>query len=98
MFIIKKLIVMTRLNYLIVCCLLLTACAQTPPRTESVQPVAPSEPQAEAAPVLPDVELSDELLYEFLLIETANQRRHRALVGKISIDKVRKPGDPRLAK
>ena len=94
----KKLIVMTRLNYLIVCCLLLTACAQTPPRTEPVQPVAPSEPQAEAAPVLPDVELSDELLYEFLLTEIANQRGHKALAVKSSADMARKTGDPRLAK
>ena len=58
---------MTKPNYLIVCCLLLAACAQTPPRAEPAQPVAPAEPQAEAGPVLPDLELSDELLYEFLL-------------------------------
>jgi len=86
----KKHIVMTKLNYLIVCCLLLTACAQTPPRTEpaqaAAQSVAPSEPQvepqAEPAPVLPDMELSDELLYEYLLAEIANQRGHNALAVK----------------
>ena len=102
----KKHIVMTKLNYLIVCCLLLTACAQTPPRTEpaqaAAQSVAPSEPQvepqAEPAPGLPDMELSDELLYEFLLTEIANQRGHNALAVKGSADIAKKTGDPRLAK
>ena len=94
----KKHIVMTKPNYLIVCCLLLTACAQTPPRTEPAQPVAPAEPQAEAGPVLPDLELSDELLYEFLLTEIANQRGHKALAIKSSADIAKQTGDPRLAK
>lgn len=94
----KKHIVMTKPNYLIVCCLLLTACAQTLPRTEPAQPVAPAEPQAEAGPVLPDLELSDELLYEFLLTEIANQRGHKALAVKGSADMAKQTGDPRLAK
>ena len=96
----KKHVVMTQLNYLIVCCLLLTACAQAPQRSEPVQPVAPPHPQAEAeaVPVLPDMELSDELLYEFLLTEIANQRGHQALAVKSSADIAKRTGDPRLAK
>lgn len=94
----KKHVVMTKPNYLIACCLLLTACAQTPQRTEPAQPVAPVEPQAEAGPVLPDLELSDELLYEFLLTEIANQRGHTALAVKGSADMAKQTGDPRLAK
>ena len=82
-------------NYLIVGSLLLSACAQAPQRTE---PVQPPEPQAEAAPVLPNVELSDELLYEFLLTEIANQRGHKALAVEGSADIARKTRDPRLAK
>src|SRR3990172_2680652 len=94
----KKHIVITKPNYLIVCCLLLTACAQTTSRTETAQPVAPAEPQAETGPVLPDLELNDELLYEFLLTEIANQRGHKALAVKSSADIAKKTGDPRLAK
>ena len=98
----KKHVVMTQPNYLIVCCLLLTACAQTPPRTEPAQPATPHHPhakvEAEVQPVLPDMELSNELLYEFLLSEIANQRGHTALAVKSSADIARQTGDPRLAK
>ncbi|MDD5384092.1 MAG: tetratricopeptide repeat protein [Gallionella sp.] len=86
---------MNPFNYLIVGSLLLTACAQAPQRTV---PVQPPEPQAEVAPVLPNVELSDELLYEFLLTEIANQRGHKALAVEGSADIARKTRDPRLAK
>jgi len=89
-------IVMNPFNYLIVAgILLLTACAQAPQR---VGPVQPAEPQAEAAPVLPNVELSDELLYEFLLTEIANQRGHKALAVEGSANIAKKTRDPRLAR
>ena len=88
-------IAMNPFYYLIVGSLLLTACAQAPQRAE---PVQPPEPQAEAAPVLPNVELSDELLYEFLLTEIANQRGHKALAVEGGMDITRKTRDPRLAK
>lgn len=81
--------------YLIAGSLLLTACAQVPQRTE---PAPLPEPQAEAAPALPNVELSDELLYEFLLTEIANQRGHKALAVEGSADIAKKTRDPRLAK
>jgi len=92
----KKHVDMTKLNHLIICCLLLTACAQTPQRAEPEH--APAQPQAETAPVLPNVELSDELLYEFLLTEIANQRGYKALAAQGSRDMARKTRDPRLAK
>lgn len=97
-------------NLLIVCCLLLTACAQSPQRVEPAQPIQPAqpaqstqpdqppEPQAEAAPVLPNIELSDELMYEFLLTEIANQRGYKALAVEGSAIMVRKTRDPRLAR
>lgn len=88
-------IVMNPFNYLIAGSLLLTACAQAPQRSE---PAPPPEPQAEAAPVLPNVELSGELLYEFLLTEIANQRGHKALAVEGSADIARKTRDPRLAR
>ncbi len=81
--------------YLIAGSLLLTACAQAPQRTE---PAPSPAPQAEAAPVLPNVELSDELPYEFLLTEIANQRGHKALAVEGSTDLARKTRDPRLAR
>jgi tetratricopeptide (TPR) repeat protein len=82
-------------RYLILCSLLLAACAQSPQRVETA---APPEPQAEAAPVLPNVELSDELLYEYLLTEIASQRGHKALAAEAGADMVKKTRDPRLAR
>jgi tetratricopeptide (TPR) repeat protein len=81
--------------YLVAGSLLLSACAQSPQRTE---PAPAPAPQAEAAPALPNIELSDELLYEFLLTEIANQRGHKALAVEGSMDITRKTRDPRLAR
>ena len=77
---------------IVVCSLLLAACAQPPQRP---QPVAQ---QAEAAPVLPNIELSDELIYEFLLTEIANQRGYKAMAAAGSTAMARKTRDPRLAR
>lgn len=85
-------------KYLIVGSLLLGACAQAPQRAEPAQSAPQPAPQAEVAPVLPDVELSDELLYEFLLTEIANQRGHKALAVEASADLVRRTRDPRMAR
>ncbi len=90
---------MKSINCIIVCCLLLTGCAQTPVRTvpEAVpQPVETPKPPVEA--VLPAVELSDDLLYEFLLTEIASQRGHNALAVESSADLAQKTRDPRLAR
>lgn len=88
----KAVLHMKQINYLIVFGSLLTACAQVPQHVASEQPAAPAEQQA-----LPSVELSDELLYEFLLTEIASQRGHSALAAKGSVDLARKTRDPRLA-
>ena len=93
---------MNNFKYLIFASLLLGACAQAPKQAVPAQPeqdvAVESEPIAEVAPVLPNVELSDELLYEYLLTEIANQRGHKALAVEGSADIAHKTRDPRLAK
>ena len=89
---------MNKLKYITFSSLLLTACAQAPMQPEAVNPFNPHEPQDGAALVLPNVELTGELLYEFLLTEIANQRGQTALAAKSSSDLARKSRDPRLAK
>ncbi|HEX5337225.1 MAG TPA: tetratricopeptide repeat protein [Gallionella sp.] len=105
---------MSQFKYRVVCSLvvsslLLSACAQAPQRTspvsqtgapqaETPHPVAQSEAPVEPALVLPNVALSDELLYEFLLSEIASQRGHAALAMEGSVDIARKTRDPRLAR
>jgi tetratricopeptide (TPR) repeat protein len=90
---------------LLIASLLLTGCAQMPKTLASVQSehaeqAESADPEAvvEVAPVLPDVELSDELLYEFMLTELAHQRGHNALAVEGSLDIALKTRDPRLAK
>jgi len=82
---------MNQLTLLFAASLLLAACAQAPQRAEPEQP-------AEVAPALPNVELSGELLYEFLLTEIASQRGHKALAAEGSTDLAKKTRDPRLAR
>ncbi|MBI5437621.1 MAG: tetratricopeptide repeat protein [Nitrosomonadales bacterium] len=89
---------MKLINYLIICSLLLTACAQTPQRTEPAQPVSLHGQPAEAAPVLPNVELSKELIHEFLLTEIANQRGYKAFAVEGSTSMAKKTRDPRIAR
>ncbi len=99
---IKSCIAMNNFNCLIIASLLLAGCAQTAKPVASVQiePPVQAAPGAapEVAPVLPDIELSSELLYEFLLTEIANQRGHKALAVDGSADLAEKTRDPRLAK
>lgn len=90
---------MKLINCLIVfCSLLLAACAQQPKLAEPAQPVAPHGQLAEVAPVLPNVELSKELMYEFLLAEIAGQRGYKAFAVDGSIAMAKKTRDPRIAK
>lgn len=100
--------------YLFTASLLLAACAQTPPKIDQPaqaplvqeapvtqpKPIKPTVPvpQLEIEPVLPNVQLSNELLYEFLLTEIASQRGHKALATESSADLTRKTRDPRLAR
>ncbi len=68
--------------------------AQTEPETEA----PPAEaPPAEEAPVLPNIELSSDLLYEYLLSEIAAQRGNDTVAVEGSLDLARKTRDPRLA-
>ena len=79
--------------------MLLTACAQAPKQAGQIAPAAPVEPQqVEAVQGPPNIELSDELLYEYLLTEIASQRGHQALALEGSADLARKTRDPRLAR
>jgi tetratricopeptide (TPR) repeat protein len=91
-------IVMNQFKYLVVGSLLLTACAQAPVQPEVVSPVNPHELEDEAPVALPNVELTDELLFEFLLSEIANQRGQTGLAARGSLDLARKSRDPRLAR
>lgn len=83
---------------LILYSLLLTACAQPPMRAEPAQAVAPHGQLAEIAPVLPNVELSKELIYDFLLAEIANQRGYKAFAVEGSTAMAKKTRDPRIAR
>ncbi len=93
---------MNPFNRLIIAGLLLTGCAQVPkPLTPATpEPVVQTAPEivAEPAPVLPNVELSSELLYEYLLTEIANQRGHKALAVEGSMEIAQETRDPRLAR
>lgn len=102
---------MNNFNYLIIAGLLLTGCAQLPgkpvsaPATAPVSaPVAAPEQAVQSAPEpiakvkLPDIELSPELLYEFLLTEFASQRGYKTLAAESSEELAKKTRDPRLAK
>ncbi len=60
---------------------------------QSQEPVKPT-PEV----VLPDVELTGDLLYEMLLTEFAAQRGHKTLAVEDSLDIAQKTRDPRLAK
>lgn len=95
---IKTTVSMNLSKSLILCSLLLAACAQAPQRTGPVAPSEPAEPRAEAEPRLPNVELSDELLYEYLLTEIAAQRGYKDLAAEGGNDLARKTRDPRLAR
>ena len=93
---------MTQFKYIIFSSLLLTACAQAPRQPAAEKPVEPPVQQTESpaalpSAALPNVELSNELLYQFLLSEIANQRGNAALAAEGSSDLARKTRDPRLA-
>jgi tetratricopeptide (TPR) repeat protein len=102
---IKSSIVMTKSLYILLGSLLLTACAHAPVNQvgdQAGQPdaedqVEQTEPQPEMPKVLPNVELSSDLLYEFLLSEIAGQRGNDDLAVEGSTDLAKKTRDPRLA-
>ena len=95
---------MTQFKYILLGSLLLTACAHTPlnqpgngQAEAEDQVVEQPDPQAEVPKVLPNVALSSEILYEFLLSEIAGQRGNDALAIEGCSDLAKKTRDPRLA-
>jgi tetratricopeptide (TPR) repeat protein len=93
---------MIKFKYILFGSLLLSACAHTPSQSENGQTEAEDqieqpEPQVEDAGVLPNVELSSELLYEYLLSEIASQRGNETLAIQGSSNLANKTQDPRLA-
>ena len=84
--------------------LLLGACAQTPPQTtaaaardDDAERVEADEAPASAAS-LPNVELTDQIVYEFLLAEIAGQRGNPVLAAQAYVDLARRTRDPRIAR
>jgi len=94
---------MTQFRHLILCSLLLTACAQAPVQPETDDQAGQldqsdqSSQEAESATNLPNVDLSGEILFKYLLSEIASQRGHADLAAEGSIEVARKTRDPRLA-
>ncbi|MGB8517981.1 MAG: tetratricopeptide repeat protein [Gallionella sp.] len=104
---------MNSVKYLIVASLLLSACAHTPQHAAANVPVSvedaaqATEEQSDAAePVtdakseadLPKQELTDAMLYEYLVAEIGNQRGYKALAVTGSAELAKQTRDPRLAK
>ncbi len=89
--------------YLFACIPLLAACAQVPQKQVGSTP-APTgktniEQIAEAPPPnLPDVPLTDHLLYEFLLGDIAAQRNQPELAAQAYLDLAKETRDPRVAR
>lgn len=79
--------------------LLLAACA-SPPKQQPIQvePKAAVGGKAEQQPPLPNVELSDDLLYEFLLGEVSLQRGQADVAAETYLDLARATRDPRVAR
>lgn len=88
---------MNQLKYVIFSSLLLTACAQAPISPEEKSPEEATEQETEFTAALPNVELSNDLLYQYLLSEIASQRGHDNLAAQGSFDLARKTRDPRFA-
>jgi len=86
-------------------CAALAACAQQPPLSEeggapAGKPRAPrvvvAKPEA-ARPALPDVELSEELLFKMMLAEIAVQRGQPHIAVQTYLELARATRDPRIA-
>ncbi len=65
---------------------------------QPVQPAVQAPEQTSVPEVLPDIELTQDLLYEILLSEFAVQRGHMALALDESLDLAQRTRDPRLAR
>jgi tetratricopeptide (TPR) repeat protein len=92
---------MPQFSYIAFISLLLAACAQLPNHTteQAAEPesATPEEQLTTGSMVPPNVELSSELLYEFLLSEIAGQRGETAIAAETSAELAQQTGDPRIA-
>ena len=76
--------------------LVVVGCAQLSPK-QAVQPVAVPE-HAERSPVLPKVDLTSPILFQYLVSEIAVQRGDPGLGTEGMLDLAKTTRDPRLAK
>jgi len=76
--------------------LVAAGCAQLSPK-EAIQPVAPPE-RVERSPVLPKVDLTGSILFQYLVSEVAGQRGDPGLATEGMLDLAKTTRDPRLAK
>jgi tetratricopeptide (TPR) repeat protein len=81
----------------------IAGCAGTTPRAVDAEPpatkpaAAAAIPDAVARPELPNVDLTRELLYEFLMAEVAGQRGNLTLAAQAYVDLAKRTRDPRVA-
>jgi tetratricopeptide (TPR) repeat protein len=73
------------------------ACSQAPVRA-SEEAAPPAAGLAESEPALPNVELSEDILYRYLLAEIAGQRDQAELASKLYVQLATETRDPRLAR
>lgn len=85
-------------RYALILPLLLAACASAPKQEHTAAAKPVPQPVQPTKPVLPDVELSDDLLYEFLVGEMAHQRGKPELAAQTYLDLARSTRDPRVAR
>ncbi len=89
-------------KHLFLMTLLLAACAHQPVKnvpqvTQAEKSELPEQEEVVDTRVFPNVELTDELLYQFLLTEIANQRGETDVAVKASASLANKTRDPRVA-
>jgi len=88
---------MNHIKYILLASLLLSACAQPVVRATDGHAVESEESSLADSTKLPNIELSEDLLYKFLLTEIASQRGEVALAVEGSSDLANQTHDPRLA-
>lgn len=67
------------------------------PEEQAEAPAQEAAPEPESTAKLPNVPLTSELLYEYLVSEVASQRGETALAAEASSDLAKKTRDPRIA-
>jgi len=88
---------MNQIKYILFGSLLLSACAQPPVRATDGHTAELEVSSVVDSALLPNIELSEDLLYKFLLTEIASQRGEVAIAVQESSDLANQTRDPRLA-